>query len=321
MLSSDRLTDTNEIVNASFKGRLAISGEHMTIYVKSAEPSKFYIVELSTTYNHPNSQTTDDIYNGYNYTEILQRIRDWEKQPKSDSLKAFLQKAQSNLSGVNVHIIGCNETTSIPESFTSPNNSYSMKENMTTGSTTVEITHSLDTSYGALLLERLKQQPLTFNVAFETENLISTNKPNVYRVVQGLINELFCFGSNGSAQVSSFLDEGVRLPKDYPVDHRYPMVDTKALQENPRGLGMFSFQTLEHALYSLNKVLTTGDTNHVNRLDPARKTRLDSLVDQLKELNIDFRNLKISIIKNPQYPDMDHDTMFVEMSIMPNGVI
>lgn len=265
---------------------LGYPGESMHLLLKVAnnENYDFYSVALKTSgYSHPNSQETDNIFHGYNYTNVLDALKKWSAD-QGNFTGELVDYLNQKLAQYEYLTVTVSSATKITQS-----------ERGSKVNCFREASTGLDTSIGAVLLERSFSQPIHVKVyGFENN-----------QTVNGIIKELIDYGINGSSQIAFYSAEF----------DEYPFVDETSLKENPRGIGQVSIQTLERMLGILHEVLSEGkipkSADHL--LDPARRVRLQKLLDTYSPEEFNQQTPEIEILKSPQYPGMDSDTMFVFM--------
>ena len=290
--------------------------EKMEIYVISKtedKPNKnYYKVIINTGYSGRNASETDEIMDGYNYTQVLDQVKIFEFKKAKETLN-FHRFLDENLPGDDVAWAKVISAKRISETEFQSGISIGIpgiQEGVE--SNNLKLLVSIDSAYGYFGLEHLEKQPITFRIDFWTPREIEIEKrQELGRLTSKLIDKAFGYGINGRNQFDAYLAEALSDLE------RSPDADEHIQQS-----GMDAPRTIEYMNHKLYGLLTKEDITFIREF--ARAERVKTAIKRIQNLmNVNnigtvFGNAQISGQKNPIYLEHTADTMNVIVSMIPN---
>ena len=296
-------------------GTASKHAEEMAIFITSQSensPEKnFYKVVIHTGYSGRNASDTDEIMDGYNYTQVLDQVKAFEagNNPENLDLHQFLQKNLPGNDNAWADVVSARQLSEADFRDGFSISTPGIKEGIEND---LNLLVSIDSAYGYFGFEHLEKQPITFRVNFKPHKELGIKeRQELNRLTSKLLDEAFGYGINGRNQFDAYLAEASSELE------RSPDAD-----EHIKQSGIDAPRTIEYMNNKLHGLLTRGDVTFIGEV--ARAERAKNLVTQIQNVTEAehigeiFGDPQISGQKNPLYLEHTADTMNVIVSMIPN---
>jgi len=301
--------------DAAFPTTPSEFAEQMEIYITSSPISgkdkNYYKVVIHTGYRGKNASDTDEIMDGYSYTQVLEVVKDFEANNNSTDTN-LSQYLNQNIPGTDdawAHVVSADRISKKNFKDSVSSGEPGIREG---GTRDLSMIVSIDSAYGYFGLEHLEKQSITFQVDFSPRKKLGIDEQEkLHSLSCKLVDEAFGYGSNGRAQLDWYLADALSELERFPDAN-----------EHMKQAGMDSPRTIEYMNKRLLRMLTNEDINFIR--ESLRAERARNLISQIKEglrgVNLVdvFNNVQISGKKNPRYLEYESDTLNVIVSMIPN---